>query len=127
MSDRNLEYFLLGLLGGVVVGAALMVMFESLAPLLFGWPVILLAILVPVTGILLNRPIWVVLGAFLAMPFSFYLGGTPRFRIAALFLPLLHLAAAYALQRRQRWLAALLLLPYIALAAWLAWTVLNQG
>jgi hypothetical protein len=127
MSDKNLEYFLLGLLGGVVIGAVLMTLFEGLAPLLFGWPVILLAILVSILGLLLGRPIWLVLGAFLIIPSSFYLGGSPRFRIWAWFLPLLHLAAAYALQRRQRWLAALLLLPYLALIAWLGWSVLNQG
>ncbi len=126
MSDKNLEFFLLGLLGGTVLGAALMAMFESLTPVLFGWPVIVLSILVPFFGILHKRAVWVLVGAFLAIPFSFYLGATPRFRLIGMFLPLLHLAAAYAVRQGRRWLAWLMLLPYAVLAAWLAWSVLNQ-
>lgn len=82
-SDKNLEFFLLGLLGGTVLGAASMALFESLAPVLFGWPVIILSILVPFLGVFYKRAIWVLAGAFLARPFSLYLGATPRFRLVA--------------------------------------------
>jgi hypothetical protein len=119
-SDKNLEFFLFGLLGGTVLGAVLMAMFDSLASILFGWPVIVLSILVPFSGILYKRATWVLIGAFLAIPFSFYLGATPRFHWMGMFLPALHLAAAYAVQQGRRWLACLILLP-----AWLPWSGIN--
>jgi hypothetical protein len=97
-----------------------------MAPILFGWPFIILSILASAAGILTKRAAWLLLGAFLAVPFAFYIGGTPRFRIVGFFLPLLHLAAALAVQKGWRRLAWLFILPYVALAAWLAWTVLNQ-
>lgn len=99
---------------------------DLLAPVLFGWPFILLTILATLAGILSKRAAWVILGAFIATPFAFYLGATPRFGLAGLFLPLLHLAAAYAVYRERRWLAVLLLLPYAGIVVWLAWAVLTQ-
>jgi hypothetical protein len=126
MSNKNLEFYLSGLLGGTVLGAALMAMFESIAPVLFGSPMIILSILVPFFAILYQRGVWILAGAFLAIPFSFYLGATPRFRWIGMFLPLLHLAAAYAVWQGRRWLAWLTLLPYVVLVAWLGWSVLNQ-
>jgi len=107
--------------------AVLIVLFEPLVVVLFGWPVIILSVLVLVTGTLFKRAVWVLAGAILTLPFALYMGATPRFRLVGLFLPLLLLAAAYAVQRERRWLAWLLLLPHVAFAAWLAWSVYNQG
>jgi hypothetical protein len=127
LSKRYLEYFLLGLLGGGVLGAALATIFPDVAPLVFGWPVILLSVLVPMIGIFRRSVIWVVAGAILALPFAIYLGGSPRFRLVGLFLPLLHLAAAFALERKKLRLAWFFLLPYVALVTWLAWSVINPS
>lgn len=99
---------------------------ESFVPVLFGWPFILLAVLALVAGILWKKAAWVVMGAVLSLPFSLYLAASPRFRLVALFLPLLHVAAAFAVRRDRRWLAGLLILPFLAVVAWIGSTVLNQ-
>lgn len=126
MSNEKLEFFLLGLLIGGLGGAVLITLFDSLAQVLFGWPFILLAIVAMVAGIVWNKAAWVLVGALLSIPFSFYLAATPRFRLVGILLPLFNLAAAYALRRDRRWLAGLLILPFIAVAIWIGWTVINQ-
>jgi hypothetical protein len=93
---------------------------ESLAPVLFGWPFMILAILVMITGIVLKKAAWILVGALLSIPFSLYLAATPRFRLVGIILPLFNLAAAYVVRRNRRWLAALLIVPFIAVALWLA-------
>lgn len=100
---------------------------ESLASVLFGWPFILLAILALVAGIVWKRAAWVLVGAFLSIPFSLYLAATPRFRLVGVLLPLLHVAAAFVVRRERRWLAGLLILPYISIVLWIGWTVINQN
>ena len=127
ISSQDMKFPLLGILTGVVLTTILMVLFESFTRVLFSWPAIILSILILITGLLLERAVWVLAGAILTIPFALYLSATPRFRFVGIVLPLVLLAAAYAVQRGRRLLAWLFLLPYIAVTVWLAWSVLNQA
>lgn len=68
---------------------------------------------------------WMLVSGLLYCPMAWYLNATPRFR-GALLLPLLYLAAAYALRSRRRWVAGVLLTPFAALSAWVALLVIFQ-
>ena len=56
--------------------------------LVFGWPAILLAVVLSVMGILRRKPVWLAVAATVVIPFSFYLAGSPRFRWIGLAIPL---------------------------------------
>ena len=121
ISPQNLKFLLLGIVAGAVLMAVLMVVFESFATVLFGWQAIILSILILFTGILFRRAFWVLIGAILSIPFAFYLSATPLFRLVGLFLPLLLLSVAYAVQQERRWLAWLhLLLRFSVSGQWSA-------
>lgn len=68
---------------------------------------------------------WMLVSLFLYSPFAWYLDATPRFK-GALFILLLHFAAAYFLYRRRRLLAGLLMLPSTALSTFIACIVISQ-
>lgn len=90
------------------------------------WPAIVIAVAASVYGIARRRPLWLLLGALLTVPFALYLLATPRFRNVAVFLPLFLVLAALAMSRQRPWLALALLAPYAAFFGWLAWQVINQ-
>lgn len=97
------------------------------AQVLLGWPAILGSLLVSVAGIVLRRGTMLVIGAVLVSGFAWlYLLSWPMFRGVAYLLPLLHLAGAYAVQRRRRWIACLCLLPHAFVAIYLGAMVLSQ-
>ena len=80
----------------------------NLAAIVFGWPLILVSILLSLTGLTLRRSLLIWCGAVLALPFMLYVIATPRFwPLAALAAPS-HLLAALAAERR-RWGVAWLL------------------
>jgi hypothetical protein len=94
--------------------------------MLFGWPAVLASILVAAVGIMVKRAFVVLVGAALAMPFLFYLTGTPRFGLSAPVIAVLYLGAVYAVARLRRWIAWVLWLVFLAFAVWIAASVLFQ-
>ena len=50
-------------------------------PKLFGWPAILVAIALPVVGIVRKKPAWLVTGAVIIFPISLYLAAMPLLRV----------------------------------------------
>jgi hypothetical protein len=101
-----------------------------LAPLLaiifIGWPGIISSLAISIAGVIRSKPVWLIIGAILAVPFSWFLSATPLFRHIGLLLPLFQLGSAVAIHRHVTWLAWLLLLPFAGIAAWLGITVLMQ-
>ena len=57
--------------------------------ILFGWPAILAAFALSVAGVMRRRYKWLAIATILAVPFSFYLAGTPRFGWLGLTIPVL--------------------------------------
>jgi hypothetical protein len=98
----------------------------TLLILLIGWPGIISSLAISIAGVIKSKPVWLIIGAILAFPFSWYLSATPLLRNIGLLLPLFQLVASVAIQRRVTWLAWLLLLPFAGIAAWLGITVLMQ-
>ncbi|HET9589261.1 MAG TPA: hypothetical protein VFO91_10770 [Anaerolineales bacterium] len=101
--------------------------FELLVQIIFGWPFIIAALLLSAAGILLKRHQFLVAGALFFLPPSLYLSGYPGLRWFALLLPFFIFGAAYFVRENRPGLAWLLLLPPIALSAWLAYVVLTQS
>lgn len=99
----------------------------SWAQILVGWPAILGSLLVSSLGIILRRPMLLIIGSVLITGFALlYLRGWPMFRTVAYLLPLLHLVGALAVQRKMGWLAWLCLLPHALVAMFLGAAVLSQ-
>jgi hypothetical protein len=98
----------------------------TLLILLIGWPGIISSLAISIAGVIRSKPVWLIIGAILAFPFSWYLSATPLFRHIGLLLPLFQLVASVAIHRHVTWLAWLLLLPFAGIAAWLGITVLMQ-
>jgi hypothetical protein len=101
-------------------------MVSTLLIAMIGWPGIITSLGLSLTGIARKQPAWLVAGAIVAIPFSWYLNNLPLFEGVGQFLPLLQLGAAVAVHYRQRWWALVLLLPFISVAIWLAFVVLTQ-
>lgn len=92
---------------------------------LIGWPGIIASISFSLLGLTLRKPLWILVGAFFAFPISLYLSATPRFQYILAGLPLLQMAAAYALhKRRKSWIPWLLHLPLAVIVVWLGLGVL---
>jgi len=92
------------------------------AQILIGWPAILGSLILSLIGIVLLRPWWLIAGAILISGFGWlYLLGYPSlyFKITGFSLPILHLVAALLVRHKQRWVAAILLLPHLAVAIYL--------
>ncbi|MHB1126921.1 MAG: hypothetical protein ACYC2T_08175 [Bacillota bacterium] len=101
----------------------------SWAEILIGWPAILGSLLISIIGLVLLRPRWLIAGAIVITGFGWvYLVGSPSlyFKLIGFSLPLLHLAAALATAKRLRWVAAILLLPHLAVAIYIGLLVLGQ-
>ena len=97
-----------------------------LAILLIGWPGIITAIILVCIGIYLKRIKLIILGAFFAIPISWYLGSTPRFRYIMYALPLFFIGSAIAIRYGKNRLAWIFILPYVGVIGWLGFTVLSQ-
>ena len=98
-------------------------MIETILAILVGWPIIAISVLLCLAGLLAQRPTWIMIGALLAIPLAFYLSATPNFRYWGMVIPLFPLGASYAVQQERGILGLLLLLPYLGLVGWLAFTV----
>jgi hypothetical protein len=97
-----------------------------LVAVVFGWPAVIASILLTVAGIAVSRWRLVLGGAAVGSPFLFYLFLTPRFRLVALSVALLHFGAAQTAARGYRVAALALAAPFVALAMVVAALVLRQ-
>lgn len=98
-----------------------------LAQIIFGWPFIIISLLLAVTGILVKRPALLVAGAVFFVPPAWYLSGYPAIRWFGMLLPVCILGAAYYVKKGRFRLALLLVLPPVILSAWLAFLVMAQN
>lgn len=101
-------------------------MITTLLIMLIGWPDIISSLAISIAGVMRSKPLWLITGAILAVPFSWYLSATPLFRYIGLLLPLFQIGAAVAVFRHVQWLAWLLILPFAVITAWLGIVVLMQ-
>jgi hypothetical protein len=101
-------------------------MSSLLVQIIFGWPAIILSLVVSAAGILKKWPWMLVLGGLLCAPFSLYLSGYPAVRFLALLLPFFQFGAAWAVHTKRTILAWVMLLPLVSVSIILATIVLSQ-
>ena len=93
----------------------------------FGWPAVVVSLLLAAAGIVLKKPFLLVVSAVLAAPFSFYLSGAQNwmaFAGPAILVSLL--AGAYTVKRGLLWVAWCSLALFASVALVLAVIVLQQ-
>ena len=93
---------------------------------LFGWPAVVLSLALTVTGIAVGRWGVALAGTLIGSPFLLYLFGSPRIGWLSLLVGALYLGSAQAVARSQRPLAFAMATPFVLLASFIAWLVLNQ-
>lgn len=94
--------------------------------IIFGWPAIIGAIALSVVGIVRRKPKLLVIAAFVSLPFSFYLAGSPVFGWLGLIMPWSLAGTAVAIYHRYTKLAWSLLAPFVGVSGWLAILVISQ-
>jgi hypothetical protein len=99
-------------------------MTETLVQIVFGWPAIIIAILLSLAGVWQKKPGLLIASAIVSVPFTYYVSN--GFRSPLVLLPVLELGAAFALKRQANRIAWLLTAPLLIVAAVLAYTVLTQ-
>ncbi len=92
----------------------------------FGWPAILLAIVLSALGVIKKSPAVLAASAVIATPFSIFLGGNPRFGWLGFMIPVLLLGASVAVRYRRVEVAWLLLVPVMVVVGWVASLVIGQ-
>jgi hypothetical protein len=95
------------------------------AAIVFGWPAAFTSVVLSCSGLAIDRAAYVWAGAFVGLPFMFYLFLTPGFWMFATMAALCHFGAAVALARRSRVLAWMLFLPTPLLMWYVATAVLS--
>ena len=99
---------------------------DSWLIILAGWPLVLLAVVLIVAGLIRCKSRWIWSASIVALPMSLYLAATPLFGFFGLALPVMLVASGFAIRRNSRFLAWMMALPYLATMAWLAVSVLNE-
>lgn len=100
---------------------------ETIVQIVFGWPFIILSLLLAVIGVNWKRPVLLVASALFFTPPAWYLSGYPSIRWFGILLPALILGAAYYVKRGKAGLAWVLLLAPALVSVWLAVVVLTQN
>ena len=100
-------------------------MTQTLAIICFGWPAIITSILLSIAGLLLKKPLLLVIAGVVCIPFTYYLSA--GFRNPALILPLFQFGSAYAIRRQKTRLAWILLAPLVIVSIALAFIVMTQN
>jgi hypothetical protein len=93
---------------------------------LFGWPAVVLSLALTLTGIAVGRWRVALVGTLIGSPFLLYLFGSPRIGWLSLLVGGLYLGSAQAVARSHRALAFAMATPFVLLAGFIAWLVLNQ-
>lgn len=99
---------------------------QGLVPYLFGWPGILVALLLSVVGLSQNKAWLVLSGAALSLPFAWLLSGYPFFQASVFLAPLSNAGAAFAVWKGKQNLAWLLMMPWALVVTLVAFFVLTQ-
>lgn len=95
-----------------------------LVAILFGFPAVVLSLLVSVIGVLKEK-VWLVLvGAILFIPFSYYLSGAPGSAGLPILLPGFQVGSAIAVRQKNKLWAWLLLVPSLLAILWILGAVL---
>ena len=94
--------------------------------ILFGWPAVVVALALSVTGIVRKKPVLVLVAIILVGPISLYVTGSPRYWWLGLSIPLLLAGASIATHCQRRTLAWSLLGPILGIFGWLAIAAITQ-
>ena len=97
-----------------------------LVAILFGWPAVVVSLALTLTGIAVGRWRAVLAGALVATPFLFYLFASSLIGWLSLVVAALYLGSAQAVASSRRALALAMATPFVLLAGFVAWLVLNQ-
>jgi ABC-type phosphate transport system permease subunit len=99
-------------------------MTDIFVQIIFGWPAIITAIILSITGVTLKKPVLLVIAGIVCTPFTYYVSN--GFRNPALLLPLFQFASAFAITRQRNGIAWLLIAPLVVVSTMLAYVVLTQ-
>ena len=102
-------------------------MAELLVQIIFGWPAIILSLVVSAAGILKKWPWMLVVGGVLCAPFTWYLSGFTYLHFFAFLLPFFQFGAAWAVHTKRKTVAWVLLLPLVIIIGILAFLVLANN
>jgi hypothetical protein len=97
---------------------------EILLQMIFGWPAIVISILLSIVGVWLKKPAILVAAGIIGTPFALYM--SIGYHTPALVFNLFQFGSAFAVKRQKTLLAWLLIVPMIIFAAMLAYVVLTQ-
>ncbi len=84
----------------------------------FGWPAIIITIILAIIGLLRNNYRFLVVAALVAIPFSWALSGFPVIQSPVFMLPLLLFGSGYFMYNGREMVAWLLFVPYV-MTIWL--------
>ena len=101
-------------------------MVNFLAQLLFGWPAILVTVILAIIGLIRNNFRYLLAAAILAFPFAWFLSGFPIIRSPVFLLPLFLFASAYLMYRGREMLAWILAIPFFLAILLLFYLILAQ-
>lgn len=93
-------------------------MIDFLVASFFGWPAIIVTIILAIVGLLRENYRFLVAAAILALPPAWFLSGFPVIRSPVFMLPLLLFASGYFIYRGREMIAWILVVPYI-MSIWL--------
>jgi hypothetical protein len=94
--------------------------------MLFGWPAVVLSLALTLTGVAGGRWRVALAGTLIGIPFLLYLFGSPRIGWRSVVVGVLYLGSAQAVARSRLALAFAMVMPFVLLASFIAWLVLNQ-
>lgn len=86
----------------------------------FGFPAVILSLLVSAIGVLRQKYWLVIIGAVFFAPFSYYLSGAPGLAGLPILLPGFQVGSAVAVHEKNKLWAWLLLVPAFFAALWVA-------
>lgn len=101
-------------------------MLAILIGIFFGWPIILVTIILMGIGLFRSDYRFLVSAAILVVPFSWFLGGFPYIQSPIFLLPLLPFISGYLMYRRQEMFAWVFAVPYF-LVLWLLFNAAQLG
>ncbi len=90
-----------------------------------GWPAVIVSIGLVLVGVVLRREKIALAGAIAGCPFLLYLVAAPRIGWLALIVGALYLGSSQAVARSRRGLALVMATPFVVLAGFVAWMVIN--
>jgi hypothetical protein len=98
---------------------------EVLLQMVFGWPAIIVSLLLSIAGVWLKKPALLVAAGIVGTPFALYM--SVGYHTPALAFTLFQFGSAFAVKRQKILFAWVLIAPMIVFAAMLAYVVLTQS